>query len=86
MRQRRRFVRQRVPVVQRVTFKYTYNTPVTALVADLSEGAAFILTANRVPAGTELHYKLSLPDDPQPIEGQARVVRQARRSRIRSFR
>ena len=65
-----------MPVVQRVTFKYTYDTPVTALVADLGEGGAFILTPNPVPAGTELQYKLSLPDDPQSIEGQARVVRE----------
>ncbi len=79
MRQRRRFVRQRVPVVQRVTFKYTYNTPVTALVADLSEGAAFILTPNPVPAGTVLNYKLLLPSDPEPIKGHARVVRTSRR-------
>ncbi len=74
--ERRRFVRQRVPVVQRVNFKYRYDTPVTALVADLGEGGAFILTPNPVPAGTELKYKLSLPDDPQPIKGRARVVRE----------
>jgi len=65
-----------MPVVHRVTFEYTYNAPVTALVADLSEGGVFILTRNPAPAGTELKYKLSLQGDPQPIEGQARVVRE----------
>lgn len=75
-RDQRRHVRQRVPVVHRAKFEYTYETPRSDLVADLSEGGAFVVTRDPVPVGTELQYKLHLPNQAQSIEGQARVVRQ----------
>ena len=75
-RERRRYVRQRVPVVHRARFEYTFETPRSDLIADLSEGGAFVVTPDPAPVGTDLQYKLYLPKESQPIEGQARVVRQ----------
>ena len=73
-RVRREFVRQRAPVTQPVEIEYTPEIPVTAQIADLGEGGAFVVIPNPLPAGTGLQYKFSLPNDPKPIEGQARVV------------
>jgi uncharacterized protein (TIGR02266 family) len=43
-------------------------------VTDLGEGGAFIDTTFPQPAGTELQFRLELPDDPTPVEGRARVA------------
>ena len=74
--ERRRFVRQRVPVAQPVEVEYRAAIPVTGQIADLGEGGAFIVTRNPSPEGTGLHYKFYLPDDRRPIEGEGRVVRE----------
>ena len=63
-------------VTQPVEIDYTPEIPVTAQIADLGEGGALVVTPNPLPAGTGLRYKFSLPNDPNPIEGQARVVRE----------
>ncbi len=73
-RDRRRFVRQRVPVTHPVEIKYALEVPVTAQLADLGEAGAFVITPNPLSSGTGLQYKFSLPNDPKPIEGQARAV------------
>ena len=75
-RDRRRSVRQRVPVTRPVDIEYILQIPVTAQIADLGAGGTFIVTPNPLPAGTGLQYKLYLADDPKPIEDQARVVRE----------
>jgi Tfp pilus assembly protein PilZ len=43
-------------------------------VTDLGEGGAFIDTTFPQPAGTEVLFRLALPDDPTPVEGRARVA------------
>ncbi len=74
--ERRSAVRQRVPVVQPVALEYTAMTPATAPIADIGASGAFVITHTPLPAGTGLNYKLLLPSDPEPIKGQARVVRE----------
>jgi uncharacterized protein (TIGR02266 family) len=49
-------------------------TTFTGRITDLGEGGAFLDATYPQPAGTVLQFRLELPDDPQPIEGRARVA------------
>ncbi len=71
-RDRRRFIR----IPKQLEMEYTSDATFAAQIADLGEGGAFLATPNLLPAGTGLQYKFYLPDDPKPIEGEARVARE----------
>lgn len=68
---RREFVR----VNRTLDIEYSVDTAsFTGRVTDLGEGGAFVDTTFPQPAGAELGFRLDLPDDPQTIEGRARVA------------
>ena len=46
---------------------------------DISESGMFLRTGNPLPVGSLIAVRLSLPDDPRPVDAQAEVVRHAHR-------
>ena len=44
---------------------------------DLSETGMFVMTQKIVPIGTIAKFKLTLPDNPNPIRGEAKIMRHA---------
>ena len=73
-RDRRQFVRQRVPVVHPLEIKVSLTVPLRAEISDIGEGGVFILTSNPLPVGSKVEYSFNLPDDHDPVEGQGEVV------------
>ena len=67
---RRRFAR----VPQQLKLEYRVDSPFGAEISDLGEGGFCVATSDPLAVGTVLQYKFYLPDDPKPIEGEARVV------------
>ncbi len=74
-RDRRQFVRQRVPVTRPLEIKVSLTIPLRAEISDIGEGGVFILTSNPLPVGSKVQYSFNLPDDHDPVEGQGKVVR-----------
>lgn len=67
--------REFVRVESHLEIEYSCDSPpFTGRVIDLSEGGAFIDTANPFDVGTRLAFRLQLPDEAEPIVGRA-VVR-----------
>lgn len=69
--ERREFVR----VSRTLDIEYSVDTAsFTGRVTDLGEGGAFVDTTFPQPAGTQVQFRLELPDSAVPIEGRARVA------------
>ncbi len=65
--------RDHVRVRKSLEFEYRCDgQAISARIEDLSEGGAFIDTANPHAKGSELRFKLTLPGE-EPITGAARV-------------